>query len=146
VAIRALGALVAEGDPNRLECIVEAVAREATWRPVLRAPSGPVALGLLEAFIPGLLILDAETPAVCGLEILRRIRRDRRYRYTAVVVTGSQGVDEQREDWLPGEVWLPKPFELDDLETAVRLAISRLITEYERHTALVQGSGSRAAG
>jgi CheY-like chemotaxis protein len=134
VAIRALGALVAEGDPARIDAIAGAVGREATWRPVSKAATGPAALSLLEAFIPGLVVLDAETPAMSGLDVLRRLRRDRRYRYTAVVVTGASREGDERADWLPGEVWLPRPFELEDLDTAIRLAISRLITEYERRS------------
>jgi CheY-like chemotaxis protein len=139
VAIRALGALVAEGDPQRLDSTAASVAREATWQPVLTAPTGPVAMGLLEAFIPGLIVLDAESPEICGLEILRRIRKDRRFRYTAVVVAGAPAIADHREDWLPGEVWLPKPFEQDDLDTAIRLSISRLVTEFERRKLGLQG-------
>jgi DNA-binding response OmpR family regulator len=131
VAIRALGALVVEGGPRRLDAIVEAISRDATWRPVLRAADGAAALGLLDAFIPGLLVLDLETPEARGLQVLHRVRRDRRFRYTAVVVTGTEEVADEKErgDWLPGEVWLPRPFQLDDLDTAIRL--SRLISEYE---------------
>jgi hypothetical protein len=32
-----------------------------------------------------------------------------------------------RRDHLPGELWLPKPFPMDELATAVNIAFSRLV-------------------
>jgi DNA-binding response OmpR family regulator len=106
--------------------VVDAVAKDPTRTlPIMRAHDGEQAMALLDAgFVPDLLLLDLEQPGVPG--VLRRLRSDSRYQYAAVVVTGSGASSvEPRWAWLPGEVWLPDPFGVDDLAMAISLALSR---------------------
>lgn len=97
--------------------------------PLTVAADGREALAVLAVAgeVPGLVLLDLELPLVHGMDVLRYLRSEPRFRRTVVVVTGSTGdPGRDRTGFLPGEVWMPKPFGPDDLELAIRLARARI--------------------
>ena len=76
--------LVAEdSDTERAICVN--VLRDAGLE-VHEAPDGRYALDLSRIIHPDLLILDLGLPRVSGIEVLRRLRDDRRVGHTPVIV------------------------------------------------------------
>lgn len=124
-----IGVLVVEDDPDFSNALREYFALDPTWGAPYLARDGAEALALVEGgVVPELVLLDLELPKVHGREVLSHLRADPRFRRTAVVVTGAHGEPgRERDQFLPGEVWLPKPFQMDELATAVSLAISRSV-------------------
>ena len=128
-SVHRLGVLVVEDDPEFLNLLCEHFASSATFGPLDWASDGAEALALLKkGVVPDLVLLDLELPGVHGLEILRHLRTDPSFQRSVVVVTGANGdPGPGRERFLPGEVWLAKPFRMDELEATIRCAISRLL-------------------
>jgi CheY-like chemotaxis protein len=133
-----LPVLVVEHDES-LRLLACELLTDLGWGVVAAARDATHALALLDAgFVPTLVLLDLEMPNVQRLSVLQRLRSDPRYSLTAVVVTGPSGERRDlRERWLPGEVWLSRPFQLDDLAHAIDLAVSRLVeSAHESRSAL----------
>jgi CheY-like chemotaxis protein len=124
-----LPVLVVEHDESLRHLACELLTRDLGWGVVAPACDAIHALALLDAgFVPTLVLLDLEVPSVRRQSVLRRLRSDPRYSLTAVVVTsGGEERSEPRERWLPGEVWLSRPFQLEDLTVAIDVALSRLV-------------------
>lgn len=121
-----LTVLAVEDGPAFLNCLCEILALDELWQRPWLARDGTEAMALLAEAVPDLVLLDLEFPKVDGLKILQSLRSDARFQRTAVVVTGARETPgPERAQFLPGEVWLSKPFEMDDLATAIRLAMSR---------------------
>jgi two-component system chemotaxis response regulator CheY len=98
------------------------------------AQDGGEALSVLAREVPQLVLLDLELPLVHGLEVLRYLRREPRFQRTVVVVTGTRGDSGcDRTGFLPGEIWMPKPFGPDDLDLAIRIARARITPVHEAH-------------
>ena len=128
-----LSVVVVVDDPDFMAALGEWLALDPTWLPPLAASDGEKAMALLDnEVVPHLVLLDLELPKLHGREILRHLRTDSRFKRTAVVVvTGADGdPGPERHAFLPGEVWLSKPFQMDHLATAIGLAISRLVETF----------------
>jgi len=119
-----ISALVVEDDPDLATLLAGELAAEAAFNPIEVVGDGAQAMALLASgFVPGLVLLDLELPKVHGREVLSRLRADPIFSRTAVVVTGSEGAREPGEPSLPGEVFFPKPFKLDELREVIRAAV-----------------------
>lgn len=127
---RPLRALVLADDSDFLAELLPSLATRAGWEPPSHAADGLEAVGYLDGVAtPDVLIIDVGSPALHGPELLRRIRADLRFQRTAVVVTGARLGPAERAAFLPGEVWLSKPFDADDLTMAVQLAQDHIAAE-----------------
>lgn len=83
--------LLVDDDQDCRLLIRDAITECKVSNPVIEADNGAAALAMLEqhagrATQPGLIYLDIEMPGLNGLETLRRIRADERYRDTPVVM------------------------------------------------------------
>jgi DNA-binding response OmpR family regulator len=125
-----LDILVVEDDPSITLVLREELVRDSPGT-IRQLRDVEAAMELLdEGLVPDLVLLDMEAAEPEAMDLLRRLRLDPCYRYTAVVVTGSRAeVPFDRAQRLLGEVWIPKPFEGEDLAMAIRLALSRLVEE-----------------
>ena len=77
--------------------------------------------GSAEGRLPGLILLDLKLPKVDGLEVLRRIRAERRTRFVPVVVLTSS---KQQEDILDSyqngaNAYVRKPVNFTEFSDAV---------------------------
>mgnify|MGYP006299248935 CR=1 FL=1 len=119
---------------------------------VSEACSGAEALSLLAAEPFDVMLLDMKMPVMDGVEVMRRVHRD--YPELAVIVmTGHASLDSAITAVRTG-AWdyIVKPFDYEDLVTAVSGAILSVTAERERHellntisqtVAVLQGSLAR---
>ena len=74
-----------------------------------------------------LVILDLSLPGLDGLEILRRIRGNEKTARLPVIILTARGTSDDRVKGLNlgADDYLPKPFELAELEARIRALLSR---------------------
>lgn len=113
--------LLVEDDPRDVEFTLRAFKAARLANPIQVASDGAAALGLLTKAQPGeaideqpppqLVLLDLQLPKVHGLEVLRRIRADRRLKHVPVVVlTASRNDRDIKEAMrLGANAYLIKP-------------------------------------
>ena len=117
--------LVVEDEPVILE-IITSLLQEEQYK-VLQAPNGQAALALLEDDRPDLIISDIRMPGMDGFELCERVRTNPDFvQLPFIFLTGrDERADMRRGMGLGADDYLTKPFDPDDLLTAVRVRLSR---------------------
>jgi DNA-binding response OmpR family regulator len=110
--------LVAEDDAA-IRWLVGAVLEEAGFYPVL-VEDGQRALELLGHVRPVLAVVDQKMPRLDGLELIRRVRARPEH---LPVVAMSAAVNRTAALEAGADLFVAKPFDLDDLVAAVRRAL-----------------------
>lgn len=125
-------------DDNQDNLILIGCVLENLGYPYLSAGSSQEALSLLQHYQPQLILLDIVLPDVDGLQLLRRIRGDRRIGgITTVAVTGlALRKDRQRLLAAGFDDYLSKPYLLADLEALIcrHLTQSDDVSSYRRYS------------
>jgi len=106
--------LLVEDDPRDVEFTLAAFKEAKLANPVLVASDGLSALDILaesERVPPQLVLLDLQLPKLHGLEVLRRIRADRRFKQIPVVVLTASRSDRDVQEAmrLGANAFLTKP-------------------------------------
>ncbi|MEX0269370.1 response regulator transcription factor [Leptolyngbyaceae cyanobacterium UHCC 1019] len=101
---------------------------EATGYSVLRAENGQEALTMVEKFQPHLIVTDVTMPRMDGYEFVRQVRQQPAFRLLPVIfLTARTETHERIRGYQLGcDVYLPKPFELQELGAVVRHLLERL--------------------
>jgi DNA-binding NarL/FixJ family response regulator len=101
---------------------------EASGYSVLRAENGQEALKMVEQFKPHLIVTDVTMPQMDGYEFVRKVRQQPAFRLLPVVfLTARTETHERIRGYQLGcDVYLPKPFELQELGAVVRHLLERL--------------------
>jgi DNA-binding response OmpR family regulator len=106
--------LVVDDETDIREAVVELLAEEGYE--VLDAADGEEALRKARAFHPDVVLLDLMMPGMNGWEFCARRKGDPELARIPVIVLSALG----RVQGLDAAGYLQKPFELDELLTAVR--------------------------
>lgn len=95
---------------------------------VLMAANGLEALKRVEEYQPHLIVTDVTMPQMDGYELVRRVRQKPALRLLPVVfLTARTETHERIRGYqVGGDVYLPKPFELQELGVIVRNLLERL--------------------
>jgi DNA-binding NarL/FixJ family response regulator len=95
---------------------------------VLRAENGQEALKMVEKFQPHLIVTDVTMPRMDGYEFVRQVRQQPMFRLLPVIfLTARTETHERIRGYQLGcDVYLPKPFELEELGAVVRHLLERL--------------------
>jgi DNA-binding NarL/FixJ family response regulator len=95
---------------------------------VVMAANGLEALKLVEEYQPHLIVTDVTMPQLDGYELVRRVRQKPALRLLPVVfLTARTETHERIQGYkVGGDVYLPKPFELQELGVIVRNLLERL--------------------
>lgn len=111
--------LIAEDEPS-IVISIEFLLTNAGYA-VAVARHGSEALRLLDQLRPDLVVLDIMLPAVNGLEILRRIREDRRFSHTRILMLTARGRDTEarKSRALGADACMTKPFATRELVATV---------------------------
>jgi len=119
--------LLVEDNPDDEALTLRALKKNNILNEVFVAHDGAEALehlfprGAAEVQLPSLILLDLKLPKVDGLEVLRRIRAERRTRFVPVVVLTSS---KQQEDILDSyqngaNAYVRKPVSFSEFSSAV---------------------------
>jgi EAL domain-containing protein (putative c-di-GMP-specific phosphodiesterase class I)/DNA-binding NarL/FixJ family response regulator len=111
--------LVADDEPAMRSLIERALTQRGLR--VILAADGREALDLLARHHVDVALLDLNMPILGGLETLRRIRADARYRTIRVIVITGSDTETARVSGLErgADDWLAKPFSLNELHARI---------------------------
>lgn len=117
--------LVAEDDPAIRLSINDYL--ELNGYSVITAENGKQALEMLEKYHPHLLISDIKMPYQDGYQLIENIRRLPQYRLLPVILLSEkQSTTARIHGYQVGcDVYLPKPFEMDELGAIIRNLLER---------------------
>lgn len=112
--------LIADDEPH-IVSLVRATLEDDYIR-VVEAPDGETALDLARAARPDVLLLDVHMPRLDGLEVCRRLRGDRHFERTKIIMltAAAQAADEARGRAAGADHYLTKPFSPIQLLTLVQ--------------------------
>jgi CheY-like chemotaxis protein len=93
----------------------------------VEAADGEIALAELAQQRPDLVLLDVMLPGYSGLDVLQAMRSDDALRDVPVIVVSAWQTPQDREAAVAAgaDGFLAKPFELDELSSAVRTLLER---------------------
>ena len=117
--------LIAEDDPAIRISVSDSL--EMAGYSVIGAENGEEALLMVEKYHPHLLISDIKMPKKNGYELVKSIRQLPQYRLLPVILlTECAGTNERIRGYQVGcDIYLPKPFEIDELIAIIRNLLER---------------------
>ncbi|MBK1990445.1 response regulator transcription factor [Sphaerospermopsis aphanizomenoides BCCUSP55] len=94
---------------------------------VIMADDGQDALAMVEENHPDLIVTDIVMPRLNGYELVRRVRQQPEFRLLPVILlTARTKTQERILGYQSGcDLYLPKPFELEELAAAIRNLLER---------------------
>ena len=94
---------------------------------VIMANDGQEALAMVEEYHPDLIVTDIVMPRMNGYELVRRVRQQPAFRLLPVILlTARTKTQERILGYQSGcDLYLPKPFELEELAAAIRNLLER---------------------
>lgn len=94
---------------------------------VIAAEDGQQALSLIEAYHPHVLVTDINMPRMDGYELVRQVRKKPAFRLLPVVfLTERSSTEERIRGYQLGcDLYLPKPFEMQELGAVIRNLLER---------------------
>jgi two-component system, sensor histidine kinase and response regulator len=111
--------LVVDDNPDNIT-LLQTILEEEGYR-VLVASSGQEALQEMRHELPNLVLLDVMMPEMDGFEVVRRIRRDRRFRSVPIVLITAYDDPFMERGWrLGADDFIRKPIEYDELMERIR--------------------------
>lgn len=117
--------LVADDDLEILSLVTRHVRSLAGE--VLEASDGEEALRVARREKPDLIILDVMMPGMSGWEVCRAVREDEHLSDTGVIMLTGIGerLNEMTSPLYGADDFLDKPFDLDDLDTKIRIVLEK---------------------
>lgn len=130
--------LVVDDDPDVLGTLKRALSREGY--DVKGVSSGFEAFEQLTMRQPDLIILDVMMPGQSGIDVCRRIRKDRNYDTIPVLFLTARGHTDDIVVGLDagGDDYVVKPFEVTELQARVRALLRRIERDTTRSSAVLQ--------
>ncbi|MGJ3252192.1 MAG: response regulator transcription factor [Elainellaceae cyanobacterium] len=94
---------------------------------VISAENGQKALEMVSQYQPHLIVTDITMPRMDGYELMRRVRRQPALRLLPVIfLTERTNTEERIRGYQLGcDVYLPKPFDLEELGAVIRNLLER---------------------
>jgi DNA-binding NarL/FixJ family response regulator len=94
---------------------------------VLTAADGQEALAMVQTYHPHLMVTDIVMPRMNGYELVRHVRQHPKFRLLPVIfLTARNKTEERIAGYQSGaDLYLPKPFELNELGAAIRNLLER---------------------
>ncbi len=113
---RAATILVCDDDPSLRELVRAVLGPRFRF---LEAADGLEALALAREERPELIVLDVMLPGLSGIEVLEKLRTDEELKETRVIVITAWSHAEIDAQVAGADRFVAKPFDPDDLSTAV---------------------------
>lgn len=117
--------LIAEDDPGIRLSVDDYL--ESQGYSTIAVEDGNSALLMLEKYHPHLLISDIKMPGTDGYELVKKIRQFPKFRLLPVIfLTERSSTNERILGYQAGcDIYLPKPFELEELGAVIRNLLER---------------------
>lgn len=117
--------LVADDDPGIRLAVRDYL--EINGYRVMAARDGQEVLEAVETFHPQILLIDINMPRKDGHTVVRQLRENPRFRHLPVVfLTHLSTTSDRIRGYESGcDLYLPKPFDLDELAAVVRTLVQR---------------------
>ena len=129
---QSLKILVAEDEPDVLNVMCKAVAREGYN--VVTAADGEEAWQKIQSEIPDMILLDINMPVKNGFEVLKLVRENPsgdKWQPVIIVSARSELNDIRNSYNLEADHYIAKPCQMDDVLKAIRLMAS-LIPQHKK--------------
>lgn len=117
--------LVVDDDPGTRLAISDYLEMCGYW--VITAADGQQALEMVESYRPHLMVTDIVMPRMNGYQLVRSLRQHPSLRLLPVIFLTERNKTEERiQGYQSGaDLYLPKPFELQELGAAIRNLLER---------------------
>ncbi|PSO50613.1 MAG: DNA-binding response regulator [Cyanobacteria bacterium SW_9_44_58] len=117
--------LVAENDPGIQLAVQDYL--ELLGYSVITAKDGNEALQQLETYHPHLIVADIKMPRKDGFDLIHQVRERSEFRLMPVIFLTQRGTTADRiQGYQAGcDVYLPKPFEMEELGAVIRNLLAR---------------------
>lgn len=117
--------LIADDDPGIRLAVSDYL--EISGYSVITAKNGQDALSLLESYHPHLLISDIKMPRKDGYDLVRLVRQRPEFRLLPVIfLTERSSTNDKVRGYQAGcDLYLPKPFEMEELGAVIRSLLER---------------------
>lgn len=117
--------LVADDDLGTRLSISDYLELSGYW--AIMAEDGCKALEMVEKYKPHLIVTDVTMPGMDGYELMRQVRRQPAFRLLPVIfLTARTNTQERIRGYQLGcDLYLPKPFELEELGAVIRNLLER---------------------
>jgi DNA-binding NarL/FixJ family response regulator len=117
--------LVADDDLGTRLSISDYLELSGYW--TIMAEDGSIALEMVEQYKPHLIVTDVTMPGLDGYELMRQVRRQPAFRLLPVIfLTARTNTQERIRGYQLGcDLYLPKPFELEELGAVIRNLLER---------------------
>ncbi len=117
--------LVAEDDPGIRLAVSDYL--ELLGYTAIAAENGEQALSLIESYRPHLLVADIKMPLIDGYQLVRQVRQRPEFRLLPVIfLTERSSTEERIRGYQAGcDLYLPKPFEMEELGVVIRSLLER---------------------
>jgi DNA-binding NarL/FixJ family response regulator len=117
--------LIAEDDPSIRLAVSDYL--EFSGYSVIAAEDGDIALSSIEKYHPHLVISDIKMPGKNGYDLIKTIRQLPKFRLLPVIfLTEYRKTEERIRGYQAGcDIYLPKPFELEELGAVIRNLLER---------------------
>jgi DNA-binding NarL/FixJ family response regulator len=117
--------LVADDDPGTRLSISDYL--EISGYIVVSAENGLKALDIVEQYQPHLIVTDITMPRMDGYELVRQVRLRPQFRLLPVIfLTARTNTEERIRGYQLGcDIYLPKPFDLEELGAVIRNLLER---------------------
>ncbi len=118
--------LVVDDDPGTRLAISDYLDEMCGYS-VLTAADGQQALAMVESHRPHLMVTDIVMPRMNGYQLVRSVRQHPSFRLLSVIFLTERNKTEERiQGYQSGaDLYLPKPFELQELGAAIRNLLER---------------------
>jgi adenylate cyclase len=112
--------LIVDDEPFNLDLLEQELAEHDYA--IERAGDGAEALEKVPSFLPDVILLDYMMPRMNGLEVLKRLRADDRYKSIPVILLTAKATQEDKVKGLDGgaDDYVVKPFDSFELLARVR--------------------------
>lgn len=104
--------LVVDDEPA-IRRVISLVLRDLSVKSV-EAPDAESALEVLDGYNPTLMIVDVALPGMDGVEFLNSAKRQGKNGVPTILISAYR-----EPPWHPADIFLPKPFDIEDLSDAV---------------------------
>ncbi len=132
--------LIVDDEPFNLDLLEQELAEEGYA--IERANDGEEALEKVESFLPDVILLDYMMPKMNGIEVVKRLKQDERYKGIPVILLTAKASQEDKVKGLNAgaDDYITKPFESFELLARVR----SMLRIKEMHDALEEWNRSLA--